>query len=185
MSSMLLFHTGYQEIRRPDVHYGRKNADFGQGFYLSGEGEFAGRWAREQKGSSIYVNSYELDTEGLQIRRFARDEAWFDYIFRNRSGYADRYPEDDVIIGPIANDTIYNTFGIFTSGILSREQSLRLLQIGPGYEQIVLKTEKAASQLRFLSSRILSPEDAARFRWLTRQEEEAYQKLLSEAFEDS
>ena len=25
-----LFHTGYAEIREPDIHYGRKNADFGQ-----------------------------------------------------------------------------------------------------------------------------------------------------------
>ena len=30
-----MFHTGYAEIREPDIRYGRKNADFGQGFYLS------------------------------------------------------------------------------------------------------------------------------------------------------
>lgn len=33
--NMLLYHTGYQEIREPDIHHGRKNADFGQGFYLT------------------------------------------------------------------------------------------------------------------------------------------------------
>ena len=32
---MKLYHTGYQEIRIPDLTVGRKNADFGQGFYLT------------------------------------------------------------------------------------------------------------------------------------------------------
>ena len=45
-SDMLyLFHTGYAEIRDPDIHYGRKNADFGQGFYLTPDREFTYRWA--------------------------------------------------------------------------------------------------------------------------------------------
>ena len=30
-----LFHTGYQIITSPDITIGRRNADFGQGFYLS------------------------------------------------------------------------------------------------------------------------------------------------------
>ena len=33
----------------------------------------------------------------------------------------------DVIIGPIANDTIYDTFGIITSGFLTHHQAKRLL----------------------------------------------------------
>ncbi|MBQ9562757.1 MAG: DUF3990 domain-containing protein [Lachnospiraceae bacterium] len=43
-----LFHTGYQIIERPDIHAGRTNADFGQGFYLSDDEEFSKRWARER-----------------------------------------------------------------------------------------------------------------------------------------
>ena len=34
---MLLFHTSHQAVQHPDVHLGRANADFGQGFYLSRE----------------------------------------------------------------------------------------------------------------------------------------------------
>lgn len=40
---MRLYHTGRQEIRRPDVCYGRKNADFGQGFYMTAQEDFAAR----------------------------------------------------------------------------------------------------------------------------------------------
>ncbi|MDC7301289.1 DUF3990 domain-containing protein [Agathobacter ruminis] len=32
----------------PDIHCGRKNADFGQGFYLTGDVDFAHRWASVQ-----------------------------------------------------------------------------------------------------------------------------------------
>ena len=183
MARMLLYHTGYHEIREPDLQRGRKNADFGQGFYLSPNGEFAGKWAKERKDASTFVNAYELELEGLEVLRFSRDEDWFTYIFRNRAGYGDSHPEADVIIGPIANDTIYDTLGILTSGFLSKEQALRLLQIGPDYEQIAVKTVKAATQLRWLSARTLESGELARFREQVLREEEAYQRLLAETLE--
>ena len=40
---MRLYHTGYEEIREPDIYHGRKNADFGQGFYMTADEEFASR----------------------------------------------------------------------------------------------------------------------------------------------
>ena len=45
-----LYHAGFQVIPSPDVRYGRKNADFGQGFYLTADKAFAQKCAREQKG---------------------------------------------------------------------------------------------------------------------------------------
>ena len=42
---MLLYHTSAVEIPRPDIRRGRRNADFGQGFYLTAEEDFARRWA--------------------------------------------------------------------------------------------------------------------------------------------
>lgn len=54
---MILYHTSEQEIRVPDIHCGRKNADFGWGFYLTPDRDFTYRWARE----NAVVNEYELD----------------------------------------------------------------------------------------------------------------------------
>ena len=119
MDRILLYHTGFEEIRSPDVHYGRKNADFGQGFYMSPDRSFSERWAKERKGSSTVINTYELLTDGLRIKRLDRDEEWFDCIFSNRNGKSDLLSGYDVIIGPIANDTLYDVFGIPTSGFLS------------------------------------------------------------------
>ncbi len=38
---MILYHTGDREIVHPDIHHGRKNVDFGWGFYLTPDKEFA------------------------------------------------------------------------------------------------------------------------------------------------
>ena len=141
-----LYHAGLSVIYTPDIRRGRKNADFGPGFYLTPDRDFAVRWA----GKDAVINAYELDTEGLDIRRLDRDADWFRYIFRNRRGKDTL--DADVIIGPIANDTIFDTLGILTSGYLDPEKALRLLRIGPAYTQAAVKTDRAVSRLRWTGS---------------------------------
>ena len=143
---MILYHTGDREIRDPDIHHGRKNADFGWGFYLTPDREFTYRWA----GENAVVNTYDLDGTGLEIHRFARDADWFWYIFHNRR--LNDGLTSDVVIGPIANDTIFDTLGIISSGFLEPDDAMKLLMIGPEYTQVAIKTEKAARQLRWISS---------------------------------
>lgn len=180
---MLLYHAGFKTIKEPDIHYGRKNADFGQGFYLTSEEEFAHRWAGERKGEETIVNTYELDTDGLVIKRFERDGEWFEYIYGNRNGKADVL-KADVIIGPIANDIIYNTNGIVTSGFLKPEEAMQVLMVGPEYRQIVIKTEKAVEQLKWLDSKVLSHEEIMGYKKTLMTEETEYQKLLAEKLEE-
>lgn len=176
-----LFHTGYQIIREPDIKAGRKNADFGQGFYLSDNKEFCKRWARERKGLTTYLNRYEFVTDGLNVKYFTRSAEWFEYIYNNRAGGADSLAEYDVITGPVANDTIYDTWGIITSGLLAKEDALQLLMLGGVYEQYVIKTKKAAEALRFVSAESIPHEKIAAYRETVRQEEERYQQLFVEA----
>ena len=143
---MILYHTGDREIINPDIHHGRKNADFGWGFYLTPDRDFTYRWARQ----NAVVNQYELDERGLRVQFFTRSDEWSQYIYNNRRGRDSLTA--DVVIGPIANDTIFDTVGIITSGYLKSEDALKLLMIGPIYTQVAIKTEKAASQLRFIAS---------------------------------
>ena len=179
---MLLYHAGFKVIKEPDIHFGRRNADFGQGFYLTADEEFANRWAGERKGEETIVNTYELNTDGLVIKHFNRDEEWFEYIYGNRNGKADHLAAD-VIIGPIANDTIYNTNGIVTSGFLKPEEAMQLLLIGPEYRQIAIKTEKAVNQLKWLSSRVMTSEEIAENIATLAKEEAKFQVLLAEELE--
>ncbi len=144
---MRLFHTSDRIIREPDLTMGRRNADFGHGFYLAADEEFAGSWARERTSSAIVVNEYELDTDGLSIWSFRKDAEWLEYILRNRRGSEDIHADRDVIMGPIASDTLFETYGIITSGLLTQEQALELLAIGPDYTQVAIRSERAAMQL--------------------------------------
>lgn len=176
---MNLYHTGFSVINNPDIHYGRKNADFGQGFYMSDDEEFSRRWAKERRGSITYINKYELDFDGLIVKQFERNEEWFDYIFANRAGYDDKLKAYDVIIGPIANDTIYNTFGVITSGLISRDKSLKLLLEGPEYRQIVIKSERAAKALKFISSEEIPVTSIREYRKTVSEEERAYQEKIA------
>ncbi len=163
---MILYHTSDREIRHPDIHHGRKNADFGWGFYLTPDREFTYRWATD----NAVVNVYELDESGLDSFRFSRDVAWFQYIFHNRRGKDSL--TSDLVIGPIANDTIFDTLGIMSSGFLKPEDALKLLMIGPEYTQIAIKTEKAVKQLRWVRSEKIERMDKMAFK----AEQDAYQE---------
>lgn len=181
---ILLFHTGFQIIEKPEINAGRTNADFGQGFYLSPDKEFSKRWARERKGLRTYLNAYELDTTGLAVKHFSRDTEWLDYIIDNRFGKPDAYADYDVITGPIANDTLYDTWGIITSNLLKKDQALQLLLIGPAFEQTVVKTEKAASLLRFKYAVEMTSEEIAGYRKTVRNEELEFQDEFLKQLED-
>jgi hypothetical protein len=179
-----LYHAGYQQIPEPDIEKGRSNADFGRGFYLSDNGEFAGRWMREMPGKTAYVNSYELDLTGLTVKRLTVDREWLSYITANRRGLADLLADVDVITGPIANDTLYDTMGIFTSGVLSDEESLSLLSVGPSYTQVVIKSRKAAKALKFLGARIIPDKELSDYAACLSAEEKEYQKEIAAIMEN-
>ena len=161
-TAMKLYHTGREEIREPDIRRGRKNADFGQGFYLTPDRDFTYRWA----GTDSVVNVYELD-----------DEEWFNAIFYNRR--LQDTLQADVVIGPIANDTIFDTFGIISSGYLEAADAMKLLMIGPEYTQVVLKTEEAAGRLRWIGVETITGMDGES----RRAEQEQYQAVFAETME--
>ena len=143
---MILYHTSDREIRNPDIHHGRKNADFGWGFYLTPDKEFTYRWARD----NAVVNVYELNTVNDSLTA-------------------------DVVIGPIANDTIFDTFGIISSGYLEPEKALKLLMIGPAYTQIAIKTQKAVQQLKWTRSERITRTDEA----ILKAEQDAFQEVFA------
>ncbi|MCR4657282.1 MAG: DUF3990 domain-containing protein [Lachnospiraceae bacterium] len=167
---MILFHTSDREIKNPDIHHGRKNADFGWGFYLTPDRDFTYRWARE----NAVVNTYEFDETGLLVHRFSRSTEWFEYIFYNRR--LNDSLTADVIIGPIANDTIFDTLGVISSGYLRPKEALQLLMIGPEYIQVAIKSEKAVKQLKWIKSERIDRVDAE----IQKAEQEAYQKRFAE-----
>lgn len=170
---MKLYHTGTAEIPSPDIRHGRVNADFGQGFYLTPDADFTWRWAR----NNAVVNEYDFDLTGLLVHRFTRNADWFNYIYQNRRAIDNL--DVDVVIGPIANDTIFDTFGLISSGFLKTEEALSLLMIGPEYTQVAIKTERAAQQLTWQKASIVSELEAHRAALV--EEKARYDQLFADA----
>ena len=80
--------------------------------------------------------------------------------------------------GPIANDTIFDTFGIISSGYLEAADAMKLLMIGPEYTQVVLKTEEAAGRLRWIGVETITGMDGE-----SRRAEQQYQAVFAETME--
>ena len=91
------------------------------------------------------------------------------------------YHTSSVIIGPIANDTIYETYGVLSSGFIQSADAAKLLQVGPEYVQVAIKTDKAKAKLRWINAEFVPADD--NMKQLRMLEEESYQKSLSEAME--
>ena len=123
------------------------------------------------------LNEYELDESGLSVHRFTRGVDWVGYIFDNRrakDGLA-----ADVVMGPIANDTIFDTLGIMSSGYLEPADALALLMIGPEYTQVAIKTQEALENLHFIGSERLEKISADQLK----EEQEAFQEAFSQGIE--
>lgn len=175
MECMTLYHAGLEPIPAPDLLCGRKNADFGQGFYLSDSREFSVTWSKWRKGKVPLINRYELRLEGLRVKEFTYNSEWMHYLFLNRAGAADIFQDYDVIVGPIANDTIFDIWGVITCGILSERQALKLLATSPNYEQIVIKSQKAIEALHWTGAEAVSEAEYAQRRAEVRRIEEDFQ----------
>ena len=70
---MILYHTSDRDIKNPDIHRGRKNADFGWGFYLTPDKDFTYRWAREKavrSGSCDRRPAARMDIRKAEGRSF-------------------------------------------------------------------------------------------------------------------
>jgi len=58
----------------------------------------------------------------------------------------------DIIFGPVADDDVYTTLTLYTSGVFTKEQTLEALKIKKLFDQLVLATEKSLSYLHFIGS---------------------------------
>jgi hypothetical protein len=157
---MQLFHGSNIEIAKPRLIDQTRGLDFGAGFYLTTSEEQANKFAaivvKRQKSGSATVNIYEFDIEAaektLSIRKFAgADEEWLDFVTENRlKTYSGK--TYDIVIGPVANDTVMPTIQAYLGGFFTKEAALITLKANKLVDQICLKTDKALSLLRFVRS---------------------------------
>lgn len=146
---MKLYHGSNMVIERIDLSKCKPYKDFGQGFYLTEIKEQAEQMAK--RTSAIYggeptVTVFEFDEAALRIlsvKTFEEpNEEWALFVMANRSRHNMQPTHNfDVVIGPVADDTIATLFRNFDDGIID----LQMLVNG-------LKYKKVSSQYLFHSA---------------------------------
>lgn len=157
---MRIFHGSTLRIETPRVDAGRRNLDFGPGFYLTDLREQAERWARRpaNAGKPHILNVYEWSFDpsaapDVRYRRFPEyDEAWLDFVVANRRGEP-VWKDLDVVEGGIANDRVFNTIELFAAGLTPREDTLKKLRYERPNNQICILDQSILDRfLRFVEA---------------------------------
>ena len=156
---MILYHGSNMVVEKPRLIEQNRFLDFGYGFYTTTNQAQAENFAQKvvvRRGGTPTVNVYEIDDhiggELLKIKHFnAPNEEWLDFVSANRNGTYDgeRY---DLIIGAVANDDVYRTLQVYSTGLLTKEQALEALKIKKLFDQYVFATSEAISLLKFVKS---------------------------------
>jgi len=153
---MIVYHGSNVVVEQPRLLNPNRYLDFGKGFYTTSNMEqaysFAEKVKNRQKSGQSTVNQYYLDDQiftTLKVLSFERpDEGWLDYVSNNRNGI-EVSDEFDLVTGPVADDDIYQTFLLYSSGVITKAQTLEALRVKKTYNQIVFKTDEALSFLKF------------------------------------
>lgn len=157
---MILYHSSNMKVEKPKLIEQNRFLDFGPGFYTTTNEEQARNFAEKvvvRRGGRPIVNVYEIDdciiNEQIRVLKFDfPNEKWLNFVSDNRNG---NYKEIDfdLIIGAVANDDVYRTLQIYSTGLLSKEQALEALKIKKLYNQYVFTTDKSISLLKFIQAK--------------------------------
>ena len=166
MNPLDLYHGGEMPVKVPRVVSPKavRPLDFGSGFYTTTSQDQARKWI----GIRLRQHAYEtgcvshfttdwtaIERSGLKVLVFhGLDEAWFDFVMDNRhtAGFSHDY---DIVMGPVANDNVYETLTLFEDGIISKSEAIVRLKTYKLVDQVLFHTEAALKFLRFVDSEVV------------------------------
>ncbi len=164
-----VYHGSTQIVEVPTFGEGRKNNDFGLGFYCTESNDLAKEWAVSSLRDG-FSNRYTLDTEYLNILNLNSPDYtilnWMAVLVEHRlfsiktpvARRAKRYLIEnfgvnvnayDLIIGYRADDSYFDYAEAFLNNAITVEQLSRAMCLGKLGEQIVIKSKFAFSKIRF------------------------------------
>lgn len=157
MDKLKVFHGSYCEVRQPSLEYGREDADFGTGFYVTTDVEMAEKWASRRKNAII--SEYYLSLQELNGLEFELNKSWLDFVIQNRSGNERMQidlTEVDYIQGATADDKLFAVIEQYESNLLDADTAILAMNAMKIGEQIALISEEGIRKLEFVSSYQLS-----------------------------
>lgn len=158
---MTIYHGGYSEVSKPKILMPDHAMDFGLGFYATSSFEQAKKWSLIKKDRFHYekavVTTFEMNnlifkTADLKSKIFHQaDEEWLDFVMSNRQNINFTY-DYDVVMGAVANDTVYVSLNLYEQGFLSKKELLEELMTWKYVDQICFHTNNALEYIKFLKS---------------------------------
>ena len=160
--NIIIYHGSTLPIEQPKILTAQRTLDFGSGFYATKNYDQAVEWAKKvcfrKKSGTPVVSVYEFDLDdaitSLRVLQF-KDEPdydWLDFVYDCRRGKQDLFSYD-MVFGPMANDSVYATFALYESGVLSREETIKRLKVRRLYNQILFHTEESLEYCSFVESK--------------------------------
>lgn len=164
-----IYHGSKQIVEVPTFGLGRKNNDFGLGFYCTESNDLAKEWAISSLRDG-FSNRYTLDTEYLKTLNLNSQNYtilnWIAILVEHRlfsiktpiSRRAKQYLIEhfginvnafDLIVGYRADDSYFDFAEAFLNNAITIEQLSRAMRLGKLGEQIVLKSQFAFSKIKF------------------------------------
>lgn len=155
-----LYHGSNVAIEHIDLSRSKRGKDFGQGFYLNANPdqamEMAARTTRFLNEDKPTLSCFEFDEDeaiknGLNIKIFPEySEEWAEFVVMNRKNNSDVQAHPyDVVIGPIADDTVGVQIRRFIMGYLSASALVEELKFcGDHAVQYFFGSPKAVEHLK-------------------------------------
>lgn len=164
-----IFHGSEKIIEHPIWGEGRKNNDFGIGFYCTESLELAKEWAVSSLRDG-FANKYTLDTKYLNILNLNSSAYtilnWIAVLVEHRlfsittpvarrakSYLIEKFSVNvnafDIIRGYRADDSYFDYAESFINNAISIEQLAQAMKLGKLGEQIVIKSKYAFTKLKY------------------------------------
>lgn len=156
-----LYHGSNVLIDKIDLSCSRRGKDFGCGFYLnpnkSQAMEMAVRTAQRLQEGKPVLNTYlfddnliKMENSSLSVKIFdGYSVEWAKFILMNRKNLDSKPVHSyDIVIGPIANDTVGLQMRRFMQGYISIERMIEELKFNKPATQYFFGTELAISYLK-------------------------------------
>lgn len=156
---MRVYHGSTTIICHPIAAAGRKNLDFGRGFYVTDIQAQTESWAERMQRINLVagvVNVYELDIDRVESMfryiRFERyDKEWLEFIVANRLGR--EVIHYDVIEGGVANDRVIDTVEAYMANMMTMDVALRELSKHQPNNQLCIANQQVIDEcLAFIDS---------------------------------
>ena len=162
MDKLKIYHGSTFVVEEPNLEILNNRTDFGRGFYTTTDKMQAIKWAKIKKNrlkkESLdniqgYVNIYEYtEIPELNILKFEdATEEWLNFIYKNRQSN-DLIHKYDIVIGPVADDNLYQVLLNYEAGVYEIEETIKRLKTYLLSNQISFHTEKSLKSIKYIET---------------------------------